>query len=74
MLSISPHSETRFPLVEDLERLPAQAAEDWLFAYANARNTLAREAMWPHLVEAVEVLIDESRRLSGLQSRKAMPR
>ncbi|MEO5352690.1 MAG: hypothetical protein H7835_05685 [Magnetococcus sp. XQGC-1] len=63
MSRIPSHSEEQgeFPL--------SQMAEDWLFAYANARNQMARETMWPHLVEAVEELIAESRRM-GMQQTK----
>ncbi|MEO5362445.1 MAG: hypothetical protein H7838_02285 [Magnetococcus sp. DMHC-8] len=45
-----------------------QIAEDWLFAYANARHDTARASMWPHLVEAVEELIAESRHLYARQT------
>ncbi len=48
----------------------SQVAEDWLFAYANARHETARATMWPHLVEAVEELITESRRLYAEQVRE----
>lgn len=57
MSRIPPHSE------EQREFSVSQVAEDWLFAYANARNQRARETMWPYLVEAVEELIAESRRI-----------
>lgn len=43
------------------KNLSSQAAEDWLFAYANAQSHTARATMWPHLVESVETLIAESR-------------
>lgn len=48
----------------------SQVAEDWLFAYTNAQNSAARETMWPHLVEAVEELISESRRLYTRQTKR----
>ncbi|MBF0402222.1 MAG: hypothetical protein HQL90_15835 [Magnetococcales bacterium] len=46
----------------------SQAAEDWLFAYTNAQHSATREAMWPHLVEAVETLITEARQLCARQT------
>lgn len=39
----------------------AQVAEDWLFAYTNAHE-VTRPAMWPHLQEAVEELIEGAKR------------
>lgn len=56
--------------LENQERLPSQAAEDWLFAYANARNYAARETMWPHLVESIETLIIEFRQMHDRQMGK----
>ncbi|MEO5340891.1 MAG: hypothetical protein H7837_10335 [Magnetococcus sp. MYC-9] len=55
MSPLSPSSEKQMPFFR------SQVVEDWLFAYANARNNTARETMWPHLVEAIEELIAESR-------------
>lgn len=51
---------------------PPQTAEDWLFAYANARSNRAKETMWPHLVEAVEELITEFRQMHAHQMGKAL--
>lgn len=55
--------------------LLAQVAEDWLFAYENAQSSAARETMWPNLVEAVEELIDATKRISTQQAtdESAMP-
>lgn len=47
--------------------LLAQSAEDWLFAYSNAHD-VSRPVMWPHLVEAVEELIAEARRIDAQQA------
>ncbi|MBF0182784.1 MAG: hypothetical protein HQM06_00140 [Magnetococcales bacterium] len=49
---------------------PPQVVEDWLFAYVNARTESSRAMMWPHLVEAVEELIADSKRLYARQKRQ----
>ncbi|MEO5363432.1 MAG: hypothetical protein H7838_07390 [Magnetococcus sp. DMHC-8] len=47
--------------------LLAQSAEDWLFAYVNTSD-VSRPAMRPHMVEAVEELIAEARRVATQQA------
>ncbi|MBF0098980.1 MAG: hypothetical protein HQM04_06925 [Magnetococcales bacterium] len=65
MAHAQPHTE------EYREPVPPQTVEDWLFAYANARTENSRAVMWPHLVEAVEELIADSRRLYAQQQKRA---